>query len=59
MVKKMAPRKVKVCPGCPARDLELDVTPQFQFVSNNKQDTKKVTIINNFKKLKGKVTSLF
>ena len=59
MVKKMAPRKVKVCPGCPARDLELVVTPQFQFVNNNKQDTKKVTIINNFKKLKGKVTSLF
>ena len=59
MVKKMAPRKVKVCPGCPARDLELHVTPQFQFVADNKRDTKKVTIIDNFKKLKGKVTSLF
>ena len=59
MVKKMAPRKVKVCPGCPARDLEPDVTPQFQFVADNKRDTKKVTIIDNFKKLKGKVTSLF
>lgn len=59
MVKKMAPRRVKVCPGCPAKDLELDVTPQFQFVADNNRDTKKVTIINNFKKLKGKVSSLF
>lgn len=59
MVKKMAPRRVKVCPGCPAKDLELDVTPQFQFVADNKRDNKKVTIINNFKKLKGKVSSLF
>lgn len=55
----MAPRRVKVCPGCPAKDLELDVTPQFQFVADNKRDTKKVTIVNNFKKLKGKVSSLF
>ena len=59
MVKKMAPRRVKVCPGCAAKDLELDVTPQFQFVADNKRDTKKVTIINDFKRLKGKVTSLF
>lgn len=59
MVKKMAPRKVKVCPACPAKDLELDVTPQFQFVANNNRDTKKITIINNIKKIKGKITSLF
>lgn len=55
----MAPKKVRICPGCPSKDLELDITPQFTFI-NTKQDNKRVTIIDTMKsKIKGKIASLF
>ncbi len=60
MVKKMAPRRVKICPGCPSKDLDFDVTPQFNFVPEKKRDTKKITIISDVKNhIKGKISSLF
>lgn len=37
MTKKLSPKKVKLCPGCPAKDLTLDITPQFNFVQGKQE----------------------
>ena len=59
MTKKLSPRKVKICPGCPSNDLSLDITPQFNFVQGQEQ-TKKITVVGNSKKkLNTKIKSLF
>lgn len=56
----MAPKRVRLCPSCPAKDLSLDVTPQFKFINNMNNSSKKITIINNVtNKIKSKVSSLF
>lgn len=56
----MAPRRVKICPGCPSKGLDFDVTPQFNFVPEKMKDTKKITIISDVKNhIKGKIASLF
>ena len=56
----MAPRRVKICPGCPSNGLDFDVTQQFNFVPEKKKDTKKITIISDVKNhIKGKIASLF
>lgn len=41
----MAPRRVKICPGCPSKGLDFDVTPQFNFVPEKKKDTKKLQLL--------------
>ena len=58
---KLSPKKVKVCPACPPKELELDMTPKFNFVqTNNINNSKKITIIDNIKnKTKGKIKTLF
>lgn len=57
---KIAPKRIRICPGCPNNDLELDITPQFKFVRKTNNDTKKVTILDNIKnKMSGKIKSLF
>ena len=57
---KMAPKKVRLCPGCPPKDLELDFTPKFTFKPENKVESKKITIVGNIKeKLKSQRNSLF
>jgi hypothetical protein len=58
--KKLSPKKVRICPGCPTNELSLDITPQFKFVNNINNDTKKINIFNYTKeKVKNKITSLF
>ena len=60
MTKKLSPKKVKLCPGCPAKDLSLDITPQFNFVQGKQKKKKKITIIGNLKKKTNtKIKSLF
>lgn len=59
MQMKIAPKRVRLCPGCPANDLNLDTTPQFKFKAPV-NDTKTVNIVGNIKnKLGGKIKSLF
>ena len=60
MRKKLSPKKVKICPACPDKELELDITPQFKFSNTVNTDTKKISIYNHTKeKVKTKITSLF
>lgn len=60
MTKKLSPKKVKLCPGCPAKDLTLDITPQFNFVQGKQEQTKKITVIGSLKKKTNtKIKSLF
>ncbi len=57
---KLHPRNVKICKGCPSKELSLDTTPQFQFIFNKSNDTKKITIIDRAKhKIDNKLKSLF
>lgn len=57
---KLHPRNVKICKGCPPKELNLDTTPQFQFIFNKSNDTKKITIIDRAKhKIDNKLKSLF
>ena len=55
MARKLSPRKVKICPGCPSNDLSLDITPQFNFVQGQEQ----TVVGNSRKKLNTKIKSLF
>lgn len=58
--KKLAPKKVKICPGCPAKELSLDITPQFNFVDGKQESTKKITVVDSSrKKTNTKIKSLF
>ncbi len=61
MTHKLSPKNIRICPGCPPKDLELDVTPKFKFTNPEKNTTTKtITIFNNTKnKLKGKLKTLF
>lgn len=57
---KMSPKRVRICPGCPHNDLNLDTTPQFKFVNSTITNTPKITtLIGNNKKNNSKVKSLF
>lgn len=57
---KLYPKNVKLCPGCPSKELDMDILPQFNFKFNHKTDTKKITIVNNVKnKIDNKLKSLF
>lgn len=56
----MSPKKVRICPGCPNNDLNLDVTPKFKFVNKIPNETTKiVTLLNNTKNKISKMKSLF
>lgn len=60
MKKKLSPKKVKLCPGCPPKDLALELEPQFNFILGKTESTKKITVIGNTKKNKDtKIKSLF
>ena len=60
MTKKLSPKKVKLCPGCPAKDLTLDTAPQFNFILGKTEPTKKITVIGSSrKKTNTKIKSLF
>ena len=57
---KLSPKNVKICPGCPKTDLNLDVTPQFKFINTPQTDSKKINIFTNTKQhIKSKLQSLF
>ena len=57
---KLSPKKVKLCPACPPKGLELDVAPKFNFIVTPENNTKKITILDNTKnKIKTKIKSLF
>ena len=57
---KMSPKKVRICPGCPNNDLNLDTTPKFKFINKIQPETKVITLLNNTKnKISSKVKSLF
>lgn len=57
---KLAPKRIRICPGCPNNDLELNTIPQFKFVRKTNNDTKTVTILGNMKaKISGKIKGLF
>lgn len=57
---KMAPKRVRICPGCPNNDLSLDTTPKFKFINKVPETNKVVTILNTTKnKMGGKIKSLF
>lgn len=59
MKHKLSPKKVKICPGCPTKELNLDITPQFKFINTPETDTKKINIFSTTKQIKGKIKSLF
>lgn len=59
MGKKLSPKKVKICPGCPTKELTLDFTPKFKFINTPETDTKKINIFTNVKHNIGKIKSLF
>lgn len=57
---KLSPKNIKVCPTCPSKDLELDITPQFKFTNPEKKSSKTISIFNNTKnKIAGKIKTLF
>lgn len=58
-MKKLSPKKVRICPGCPTKELSLDITPQFKFVNPPGTDSKKINIFNIKQNIKGKIKSLF
>ena len=59
-MKKMSPKNIKICTGCPLTGLTLDVTPKFKFVINQQTDTKRITIIDKAKNhINNKLKTLF
>lgn len=57
---KFAPKKVRICPGCPNNDLNLDITPKFKFINKIQTDNKITTLLSSTKtKISSKMKSLF
>ena len=45
--RKLAPKGVKMCPGCPPKKIEPVVTPKFSMpLPQQEKTTKVVTIVN-------------
>lgn len=60
MFKKLSPKNVKICKGCPSKELDLNGMPKFTFLPEKKEETKMITIIGSSNKKKSnKITSLF
>ena len=57
---RIAPKKVRICPACPPKELNLDIAPKFTFVLDSPQKNQTISIVGNLKnKSKGLKNSLF
>ena len=45
-VKRMSPKKVKLCPGCPPKEIEVITGPKFYVNFPEKKETKSVTVVD-------------
>lgn len=60
MNNKISPRRVRICPGCPNNDLNLDTVPKFKFINKIQEESKIITIVGQTKnKISSKIKSLF
>lgn len=60
--RKLAPKGVKMCPGCPPKKIEPIVTPKFSMpLPQQEKTTRVVTVVNTkqYRNSGGKQNSLF
>lgn len=61
--KRMSPKKVKLCTGCPSKEIEMITGPKFTVNFPEKKETKSVTVVDMSKYKKNykdtRMTSLF
>ena len=55
---KSSPKKVKLCPACPNKDLNVDNLPTFKFKQKKVETTKQISVISKTK-LNKKLKTLF
>ena len=55
----LAPKKVRLCPSCPAKKLELDITPKFNFKQKQQNTSQVITVVGSTKRNNVVRNSLF